>query len=88
MRKLSCREFGYDCDHIIKNQSELEVIDNFGKHLQEEHGIKYPKKDLLELLNDQSNENEIIQFNKIETNHEISERIRLEKWRPGKKNFA
>lgn len=89
MHKLSCSDFGHNCDFKVKSQSGLLVIDSFGKHLQEKHGIKYPKKALLELLHkDKINENEMIQLNKIESSNEISERSRLEKWRPGKKNFA
>jgi predicted small metal-binding protein len=40
MKTISCREAGFECDWIIKGQTEEEVINNAAEHAIKEHGVK------------------------------------------------
>jgi predicted small metal-binding protein len=40
MKTISCREAGFECDWIVKGQTEEEVIKNAAKHAIKEHGVK------------------------------------------------
>jgi predicted small metal-binding protein len=40
MIKLSCRESGLDCDHIIQGHTEEELFRNGEEHFFNRHGIK------------------------------------------------
>jgi predicted small metal-binding protein len=40
MLTLRCREAGFDCDYIIKGESENEILKNGAKHVIEVHDMK------------------------------------------------
>ncbi len=40
MKTISCREAGFECDWIVKGQTEEEVINNAAEHAIKEHGVK------------------------------------------------
>jgi predicted small metal-binding protein len=40
MRTVSCREAGFDCDHIVKGETEEEVMKNGAEHAMKVHGMK------------------------------------------------
>ena len=40
MKTISCREAGFECDWIVKGQTEEEVIKNAAEHAIKEHGAK------------------------------------------------
>lgn len=40
MKTISCREAGFECDYIVKGQTEEEVINNAAEHAIKEHGVK------------------------------------------------
>jgi predicted small metal-binding protein len=40
MKTLSCREAGFDCDHVVKGETEEEVMKNGGEHAMKVHGMK------------------------------------------------
>ncbi len=40
MKTISCREAGFDCDHIVKGESEEEVMKNGAEHAMNVHGMK------------------------------------------------
>ncbi|PWU81699.1 MAG: DUF1059 domain-containing protein [Candidatus Nitrosopolaris wilkensis] len=40
MKTLSCREAGFDCDHVVKGENEEEVMRNGGETAMEVHGMK------------------------------------------------
>ena len=42
MAKLKCSDYGFECDFESEGEIE-EVIDVFGKHTDEVHGIDYSK---------------------------------------------
>ena len=49
MVKAVCSDYGFDCDFICEGELDT-VIDNFGKHCTEEHGIEYGKETLTKFL--------------------------------------
>ena len=49
MVKAVCSDYGFDCDFICEGDLDA-VIDNFGKHCTEEHGIEYEKETLTKFL--------------------------------------
>jgi predicted small metal-binding protein len=40
MKTISCREAGFECDYVIKGQTEEEVVKNGAEHTIKEHGMK------------------------------------------------
>ena len=49
MVKVVCRDYGFDCDFVSEGDLDT-VIDNFGKHCTEEHGIEYQPEILTKFL--------------------------------------
>ena len=41
MKTLSCREAGFDCDYVVKGETEEEIFRNGGQHAIKEHGIDF-----------------------------------------------
>jgi predicted small metal-binding protein len=39
MKTVSCRGAGFDCDHVVKGETE-EVIKNGAEHAMKVHGMK------------------------------------------------
>ncbi|HZI71282.1 MAG TPA: DUF1059 domain-containing protein [Nitrososphaeraceae archaeon] len=40
MKTILCCEAGFECDYIVKGQTEEEVINNGAEHAIKEHGVK------------------------------------------------
>jgi predicted small metal-binding protein len=40
MKTVSCREAGFDCEHVVKGETEEEVIKNGAEHAMKVHGMK------------------------------------------------
>ena len=49
MTKLSCRDYGFECDFESNGEVE-QVIKEFGKHTDEIHGIDYSKEALMQVI--------------------------------------
>ncbi len=49
MAKLKCSDYGFECDFVSEGEIE-EVIEVFGKHTDEEHGIDYSKEALMQFI--------------------------------------
>ena len=55
MAKLKCSDYGFECDFVAEGQIE-QVIEEFGKHTEDVHGIDYSKEALMQfILRKQSN---------------------------------
>jgi predicted small metal-binding protein len=39
-KTINCREAGFECDYIVKGQTEEEVMKNGADHAIREHGLK------------------------------------------------
>ena len=50
MPKLRCRDYGFDCDFVSEATNAEEVIEAYGKHSEEEHGIEYSKESLMQFI--------------------------------------
>jgi predicted small metal-binding protein len=40
MKTINCREAGFDCDVIVKGESEEEVLQNGMEHAKRDHNMK------------------------------------------------
>ena len=40
MKTLSCREAGFDCDYVVKGETEEDIFRNGGQHAINDHGMK------------------------------------------------
>ena len=49
MVKLSCRDYGFECDFEKDGDSDI-VIEEFGKHTLEVHGIEYSREALMQFI--------------------------------------
>jgi predicted small metal-binding protein len=49
MAKLTCNDYGFECDFVVEGEIET-VIDNFRKHTDDEHGIDYSKEAVMQFL--------------------------------------
>ena len=47
--KLRCNDYGFECPFVSEGEIE-DVIEEFGKHTEEEHGIGYPKEALMQII--------------------------------------
>ncbi len=49
MIKLRCNDYGFECDFVAEGEI-AQVIEEFGKHTDEEHGIDYSKDALMQII--------------------------------------
>ncbi|AFS83553.1 DUF1059 domain-containing protein [Candidatus Nitrosopumilus sediminis] len=49
MVKLKCNDYGFECDFVVEGEVE-NVLEKFGKHTDEEHGIDYSKESLMQFI--------------------------------------
>jgi len=47
--KLRCNDYGFECDFVAEGEI-VQVIEEFGKHTDEEHGIDYSKDALMQII--------------------------------------
>jgi len=40
MKTVSCREAGFGCDHVVKGETEEEVMKNGAEHAMKVHAMK------------------------------------------------
>ena len=50
MPKLRCKDYGFECDFVAEDTEISKVLQDFGKHTLEEHGIEYSKKALMQFI--------------------------------------
>ena len=50
MRSLSCRDAGFDCDHVVQAESDNEVFEQGEEHVFNTHGMK--KQDFILAFNE------------------------------------
>ena len=49
MTKLECSDYGFECDFVIDVESQ-DLLEQFGKHMTQFHGIEYQKESLMTML--------------------------------------
>ena len=50
MPKLNCKEYGFECDFGVETENSSELLEKFGRHSLEEHGIDYSKEALMHFI--------------------------------------
>jgi len=50
MTRLCCRDYGFECDFVAEGDVISQVIEEFGKHTSQEHGIEYSKEALMQFI--------------------------------------
>ena len=50
MIKLTCKDYGFECDFVAEGTDLSQVLKDFGKHTEEEHGIEYSKESLMQFI--------------------------------------
>lgn len=50
MVKLSCKDYGFDCEFEIEGNDASKVIEEYGKYSCDEHGIEYSKEALTQFI--------------------------------------
>ncbi len=50
MTKLVCGDYGFECNFVAKSEDVSKVIEEFGKHTLQEHGIDYSKEALMHFI--------------------------------------
>lgn len=50
MVRLSCRDYGFECDFAVEGQNSNLIVEEFGTHSSNEHGIEYSKEALLQII--------------------------------------
>lgn len=50
MPRLRCSDYGFECDFVAEATDVGKVIEDYGKHSTEEHGIEYSKESLMQFI--------------------------------------
>ena len=50
MPSLRCSDYGFDCDFIIEGKTDSQILQGFGQHTEEEHGIEYSEESLMRFI--------------------------------------
>ena len=49
MARLKCEDYGFECEFVSEGEIE-NVLEEFGKHTEEEHGIEYSREALMQVI--------------------------------------
>jgi len=50
MAKLVCSNYRFECNFVAEGTDLSKVLEEFGKHTSEEHGIEYSKESLMQFI--------------------------------------
>ena len=50
MKKLNCRDLGFECDQVVKAESEEEILTQAAAHAQQVHGVKEVTPELVQAV--------------------------------------
>lgn len=50
MPKLVCKDYGFECDFVAEAEDAGKVIEEYGQHSCDEHGIEYSKESLMQFI--------------------------------------
>ncbi len=50
MPRLRCSDYGFECNFVAEGTDAGKVIEEYGKHSTEEHGIEYSKESLMQFI--------------------------------------
>lgn len=49
MVRLSCRDYGFECDYYAEGEED-QVVEKFREHMEIEHGIEYSREGILQFV--------------------------------------
>jgi predicted small metal-binding protein len=50
MTRLSCADYGFNCNFVAEEDNMAELIEKFAKHTLDEHGIEYSKEGITQFI--------------------------------------
>ena len=50
MPKLNCHDYGFECEFVAEAKDMSELVEKFGAHSLNEHGIEYSKEALMQVV--------------------------------------
>ncbi len=50
MARLVCSDYGFECNFVSESEEIEDVLKEFAKHTENEHGIDYPKEALMQFI--------------------------------------
>jgi predicted small metal-binding protein len=50
MKKLHCRDLGFDCDQVVVAESEEEILSQAAAHAQQVHGLPEVTPEIVEAV--------------------------------------
>ena len=50
MARLRCQDYGFECKFVAEGIVTAQVLDEFRKHTEDEHGIEYSKEALMQFI--------------------------------------
>ena len=50
MTKLVYQDYGFKCDFMAEGNDIAKIIEEYGKHSGDEHGIEYSKEALMQFI--------------------------------------
>ena len=53
--ELVCKDYGHDCGFIAEGENVDDVMKEFGKHSDEEHGLWYSEESLKQIVQNKYN---------------------------------
>jgi len=53
--ELVCKDYGYECEFVAKGEDSEYVMQEFGKHTDNEHGLWYSEESLKQLFQNKYN---------------------------------
>ncbi len=54
MTQIKCLDYGFECKYEIDVESS-NLLEKFGKHMEQMHGIEYQKESLMVLISNKIN---------------------------------
>ena len=53
--QLVCKDYGHDCDFVVEGENVDDVMKEFGKHSDDEHGLWYSDESLKQIVQNKYN---------------------------------
>ncbi len=48
--KLTCKDYGFECDFEIEGEKSLSLIEKLREHFEQEHGIDYSTDAVIQMI--------------------------------------
>ena len=58
--KLSCSDYGFECDFVLDGKKSLTLIEKLREHFEEAHGIEYSTDAVIQMIMNRGHSRESI----------------------------